>query len=290
MNLRQLEYLVAVVDHRTLTDAAAQLHLSQPSLSQGLTSLSAELGVVLFERVGRGLVLTAAGAALVEPARQVLRDVAVVRDSARAVGGLDSGSLDLVALPTLAADPLAPLVGAFRVRYPNVVVRVLAPETADAVEAHVLDGRAELGLAELPVSASLTSTTVVEQELVLAQPAGRATRALRIDELADVPLVTSPQGTSTRRLLDEAFTAVGLRPRIAVETEQRDAIVPLVLAGAGVAIVPRNVAERAEREGAAIARLRPPLRRTIGLVARPGPRSPAAQAFRALVAPRSSRA
>ena len=83
-------------------------------------------------------------------------------------------------------------------------------------------------------------------------------------ELAAGPLLTSPEGTSTRRLMTDAFAAAGVEPRVAVETEQREAIIPLVVAGAGVAVVPRGVAHAAEGQGATVARLRPPLRRTIG--------------------------
>ena len=81
----------------------------------------------------------------------MLRGVAVLEESIRAVAGVDGGTLDLVSLPTLAADPLAALIGAFRRAHPQVVVRVTEPESANAVAEHVRDGRAEVGLAELPV-------------------------------------------------------------------------------------------------------------------------------------------
>ena len=71
-----------------------------------------------------------------------------------------------------------------------------------------------------------------------------------------------------------------MEPRVAVETEQREAIIPLAVAGAGVAVVPRGVAHAAQRQGATVARLRPPLRRTIGIIVRAAPLSPAARQFR----------
>jgi len=278
-----VEYVVGVVDAGSFTRAAALLHVTQPSLSQGIARLEAELGVELFHRLGRRVVLTPAGEAFVEPGRHLLRDAAVVRAVVDAVSGLAAGSLDLVALPTLAVDPLAPIIGAFRRAHPAVTVRVREPESADAVVARVRDGRAEVGLAEGPVvDPDVVSAPLLEQELVLLLPPGDDRRRLRIGDLVDVPLVATPLGTSTRRVLSEAFTSAGIALRIAVETEQREALVPLVLAGAGVALVPVALARTAARQGAQIARVEPTLRRQIAIIVRAGPLSPAARRFQEL--------
>src|SRR5690349_11124510 len=118
MDARQLEYVVAVVDHGSFSAAAAALHVAQPSLSQGVRSLEAELGVELFTRTGRSVVLSEAGRALVDPARQVLADLAVARAAVGDVAGLVAGHLDVVCLPTLAAAPTAGLVGRLRSAHP----------------------------------------------------------------------------------------------------------------------------------------------------------------------------
>src|SRR5207247_3916435 len=97
--------------------------------------------------------------------------------------------------------------------------------------------------------------------------------------LAEFSLVTSPEGTSTRRLLDDACASAGVTPRIAVVTEQREAILPLVLAGAGATLLARPLAETAQRLGAVIAPLRPPVSRSVFMLWRAGPISPAPQAF-----------
>src|SRR6478672_6950180 len=102
MEIRQIEYVVGVVEHGGFTRAADALHVTQPALSEGIARLEAELGVTLFHRVGRRAVLSAAGDAFLEPARQLLRDRSVLTTSVAAVVGLDAGRLDLVALPTLA--------------------------------------------------------------------------------------------------------------------------------------------------------------------------------------------
>ena len=128
MELRQLAYVVAVVDHGGFTRAAAEVHVAQPSLSQAVRALERELGVELFHRLGRRVVLSAAGEALLGPARQALRSVEIARAAVSAVTGLERGHLDLVALPTLAVDPTAALVGSFRAAHPDVIVRLAEPD------------------------------------------------------------------------------------------------------------------------------------------------------------------
>lgn len=110
-------------------------------------------------------------------------------------------------------------------------------------------------------------------------PADQARSVVTPAALARLPLITTPKGTSTRRQLDEIFALLDRRPNVAVETEHRDAMVPLVAAGAGVALVPRPAQPLAAGSGVAIAEVRPAVRRRIGLVHRTGDLPPAAQTF-----------
>lgn len=281
MELRQAQYVVAAVDHGGFGKAAQALGVSQPSVSQAIAALERELGVALFHRLGRGVALTSAGHAFLEPARQLLRDAATARQTVQQVAENVSGQLDLVALPTLAVDPLAGLVGRFRRAHPCVTIRMAEPDDARAVIEMVRDGRSELGLAQLPVPADLVATGLGEQELFAVSPPGTRPggRRLAVSDVARLPLVATPRGTATRDLIDQAFAGVALRPTIAVETDQREAILPLVLAGAGTCVLPGPLARRAAEQGAVITGFDPPLRRRIGLVRRRGPLSPAATAF-----------
>lgn len=188
------------------------------------------------------------------------------------------------------------------------------PESAAALSTLVRAGECELGLAHLPLpQEDLRTLELGEQELLFVLPPGsqaavaprresgavqRGTRedALRRESgeeqlralapaaLREVPLVVSRPGTSTRILLEQALQAVAVIPRIAVETDAREAIVPLVLAGAGAALLPATLAREAGRRGAVVRAARPRIVRRIGLVQRDGPLSPAARAFSALVA------
>jgi len=282
MDLRQLEYVVAVADQRTFTRAARSVHVSQPSLSHGIRTLEAELGVELFARLGRTVAPTSAGLQVIDAARRVLREMADLSAIAASAASLGTGTLDLVVLPTLAVDPMAALIGRFRVDHPGIVIHVHEPEEAAGVEQSVRSGRAELGLTD--VSATTPGFTRIElfrQEIVAVSPPGSPTAdgALTPRELAAMPLIVTPVGTSTRRLLDRTLARDGLEPTIAVEINYREAIIPLVLAGAGTSLLPVRMAEDAAGRGAVVRRLRPGLSRRIGLLHRPTRLSPAAVAM-----------
>ncbi|MBV8690572.1 MAG: LysR family transcriptional regulator [Actinobacteria bacterium] len=287
MDLRQLSYFLAVVDEGTFTAAASRVAVAQPSLSQAVRALEAELGTELFHRVGRAVRLTSAGEALVEPARQALRDADTAREAVRAVAGLEAGRLDLAALPTLAAEPVAGLVGAFTRAHPGVSVRLVSPEEPGTLDDLVRSGECEIGFTELhPDVEGLVQRRLFRQDLLAVFPPGSPRHdTVGLRALAATPLVTTPPGTSSRRVIDDAFAAAGLTARVAVEANARDAILPLVLAGAGASLLPRPLMQGAAAQGAVVSAVRPPVHRDVGAVYRPGPLSPAARAFISLLAP-----
>ncbi|HEV7525063.1 MAG TPA: LysR substrate-binding domain-containing protein [Acidimicrobiia bacterium] len=283
MELRHVEYVLAVIDHGSFTAGAVAVGVAQPSLSEGVRRLESELGVRLFDRIGRSVAITDAGRAFEGPARSMLRERAVALDAVGAVRALETGTLELVALPTLAVDPLAALVGRFRTLHPGVAVRVVEPDDADALAAQVADGHSEVGLAELPARRDdLVAIVLARQEIVAVCPPGTKLPApgrLPVSALAGMPLVATPPGKSTRDLLDRALAAASVAPYIAVEISQREALAPLVLNGAGTSFLPRAMADSLGAQGAVVARLVPALTRTIGLVHRAHPLTPSARAF-----------
>jgi len=287
MDIRHLRYAVAIAETGTFTAAARRCFVAQPSLSQSIKRLEREVGVELFSRTGRAAVPTAAGEAFVAEARHTLRSFDRISAEVGAVAGLTAGHLDLVALPTLAIDPLASLVGGFRRRYPGVTVRLAHPEGTEDLLRAVRDGDSEIGVTETPAQAEgLAVVPLGRQEIVVAFPPGTARReVLRAEDLAEYPIIAMPIGTSMRALLDQMLDAAGIRAAIAVETDQRELIMPLVQGGAGVALVPRPVAEQARATGVEIHRLRPARWRDLAVVRRTGTPSPAARAFLAQLGP-----
>jgi DNA-binding transcriptional LysR family regulator len=283
MDLRRLRLFLAVVDEGGFTAAAKAQHTAQPGVSLAVRELEQELGTPLLVRSRQGVALTPAGEALVAPARQALRDVETAAAAVAAVTGLVAGRLDIASLPTLAADPMADLVGRFRRAHPAVLVRLAGPNDSYELAEAVRSGEVEVGITEAgPANEGLEEHEVLVQALLaVSPPAGRTgdSAPLRLDRLAGEPLVLTPVDTSLREVVDAAVRAAGVEPTIAVEATQRDALIPLVLAGAGTTFLPAALADVAARMGARVRPTKPPLRRTVVLVHRPGPLAPAAQAF-----------
>src|ERR1035441_9896543 len=266
LDIRRLSLFLAVVEHDGFTRAAQAVHISQPALSQAIAELEAELGGPLFHRLGRAVELTDAGAALAGPARAVLREIDPPRQVTAYVNKLSRGRLDLSALPTLSTDPLPALLGAYRQDYPAVTVHIASPGDPDDLAEQVRTGAAEVGVTDASRAADgLVTVPFRAQQLVAVFPPGSAGPAgpLRPGSLAEVPLIVTPPGSSGRRLLEAALGGEGLRPLVAIETSQREAILPLVLAGAGAAVMPEAIAALAAAPGGVSVSFNPTLLRII---------------------------
>src|SRR5918911_1464639 len=150
MTLQQLEYFLAAAEHGSFSAAAEELRLAQPSLSEQVRKLEAELGVALFTRVGRGLVLTHAGHELRPHAERALEDVEAARDSVRSVRELRGGIATFGTWGTARFFPGADFIADFRRRYPGVRLRVVGQNSSEVVE-QVRDGELEAGMVMLPI-------------------------------------------------------------------------------------------------------------------------------------------
>jgi DNA-binding transcriptional LysR family regulator len=296
MDARQLTYFLAIVEHLNFGRAAEQLHLAQPSLSQAMSNLERELGVPLFHRVGRGIVLSDAGAQLVEPARQVLRGLDSAKAAVQSAQGLQHGRVELVSTPSPGMEPLSTVIGDFTAAYPAMSVTADAAFTPEEVVQAVKTGRAEIGLlgaASSPDTSGLRVLPVEEQELVLLSPpdspdrpsgrSGRRPRAkaaasLRRADLAGMRLIVSRPGSVMRQLVDEVL-ASGVDAQIVVEVEHRTSILPMVLAGIGHAVMPSSWSPLAQRAGARVRYIEPASVLRIAMVARNAALTPAARAF-----------
>lgn len=288
MNRRQLEYFLAIVARGSFTSAARALHVAQPSLSHAIGALEDELEVRLFDRLGRGVSLTQSGEALVAPAQQVLRSFANVRARVQEVAGLAAGRLDIVTSVTLAVNPLVELIADFRRQHPSIEISIIDPDNAAMVGDIVRRGDCELGITDalLLETSDLEVLELPSQEVLAVLPPGTSPPSsgkLKIGELTRLDLISTPPGTVTRTLVDDAFSLSGAPARIAVETTLRAVIVPLVLAGAGATLLPRPLAEEAARLGAIAIPLDPPVIRQGVLVWRARALSPVGRAFVELV-------
>jgi DNA-binding transcriptional LysR family regulator len=287
MDARHLRYFLAVVDHGTVSRAAEALYVAQPSLSQAIRALERELGTELFQRVGRRLVLTSAGEALIEPARQVVRGLENAKAQVDSVAGGRTGRVEIAAMPSQSVDPLTGMIQAFTSQYPGLTVTVRAAFTVDDVIARVRGGETELGLVASPeplTAAGIAVHPIGHQRFVVVAPpdgpfAGQD--AVRAEELAGQRLIVGQVGSGMRRVVDE-IQASGVALTEVVETEHREMILPLVLAGVGVTVLTDAWTGLARRTGARVLELTPPRGLHLSLISRTD-LTPAARAFIAAV-------
>lgn len=279
VELRQAEHFLAVVDCGSLTRAASHLYISQPSLSQSIRTFEADLGVPLFDRVGRRLVLSESGRLVAPAARALLTDAAAARAAVHDVAELRSGELTIAVHSDLMVDPFAVIAGEFRRRHPGIVLNLVDPGSIEAMERMVQSGRCEAGIGTtVPTGSILESIPLGRQELSLVAarsvslPAGDP---VLLRDLGGVPLVLPPPSTSSRVLVESAFASVNEKPWAAVECAPREAIWSLVLEGAGASFFSPTLAEAALAQGAQVRATRPEVSRRAFLVFRGGPSSPA---------------
>ena len=284
MELRQREYFLAVAEHGSVTRAARALHVAQPSLSDALRGLERRLGTTLFHRVGRGVVLTAAGEALRGPARRVLRDGAAARAVLDDLAGLSSGRLDILAWSVVSTYPLSTLVALFRRRHPQITVHIADLRDEDDAATLVRDGHYEIALAypEVEDATGLRVHELGAHEMRIVLPADFGADwpdPVPVRLLADLPTVTVERSATMRNRIERVLATGRARTWEAAVTEHRDALIPFVLAGVGAAFVSTARARRAADLGLNVRRMDPPIHRVYRLLHRADGLSPAGRAF-----------
>jgi DNA-binding transcriptional LysR family regulator len=256
MELRQLEYFLAVAGERSFTLAAKRLHVVQSAVSAGIRALERDLGAPLFERSAQRVELTEIGAALLPRARATLDAAQAARDVVEEHAGGVRGTVrlgmlpgvDLVDFPALAAD--------FRRRYPRVDLALRVAGSGSAgIEAALVSG--ELDVAVLGVSGAgsgphgaLSTRELARLPQVLlvhrAHPLADA-GSVQVAQLRDESFVDFPLGYATRTVADRVFAAAGIERQIAVEVGDIGVAPAYVGAGLGVAIIPAFAAPADER-------------------------------------------
>lgn len=293
MNRRQLTLFVAVLDHGSLGAAAAATGLAQPSVAQALDALEAQLGAVLVHRSSTGTTPTAAGRALEPHARQLLRGSGDAAEAVRAAvqehAPRTGGVLDVAVEAVLAADAASELLGALSASHPGVRVQVHVAEHDDRVLEALLEGRAEVAVASLPLGRTTPSRAAPRlvvlplgtQEVLVGLPPGSddAPDPLPLAALDGRDVIGVTDHSRRERLVSRALEAAGARPRVAVETAHRESVAALVLAGAGAGFLSGELAQRAAAEGVVLRRTEPSVTAGHALVHLHRELSPAAQAL-----------
>lgn len=286
MEIRQLRYFLDIAQTEHLTQSAANLFVTQSTLSHGLRQLEDELGVMLFDRLGRGLKLSQAGAEFCVYVTRALKEIEAGRMALADLGGLQSGKLTVGAIPTFLNTVLPATVARFSQSYPKVMVEVLDLR-AGSIEAQLLRGELDLGIAFQPTEHGEIETEPLFDERMLLvvgpqHPLAKL-RSLTMAALADVPLALLPRSFATRRLIDESMRQAGVTPQVRVEMDSVEALLGVCLLGDLASIVPERAAQQVP-DLHTIGLTDPEMVRHAGILWRRGAsRSKAAQAFAALL-------
>ncbi len=248
MELRHLEYFVAVAEERHFTRAAERLMVSQSGLSASVRALERELGARLFLRSTRSVELTGAGRALLTEASRTLASVRAAREAVAAVQGLLRGTLAVGTEQCVTGVHVPALLARFRSAHPQVEVRLRqagSAALADDVQAGRLDlafvalaGAAPEGVRLLPLAR--------EPMVLLCHPGHRLAGADRVAwaDLCGEVFVDFHRDWGARGLTDRAFAAAGVERRVALEVNDVHTLIDLVGHGLGIAVVPRPVARK----------------------------------------------
>ncbi|MFB6618251.1 LysR family transcriptional regulator [Streptomyces sp. NPDC085524] len=246
MELRQLEYFVAVAEEQNFTRAAERVHISQSGVSAQIRQLERELGAELFDRSGRTATLTAAGAAALGPARAALAAAEAVGQAVGEVSGLIRGRITVGMVLGCTVTPLFEALAAFHRAHPGVEIALLE-ENSDRLVQGVRAGTVDLALIGTATAnpAGLEALTIVSERLVVLVPPGHPLalrRRVTLRDLGAHPIVCMPPGTGLRTVFDQACTARGVDPVIALQAGAAEAVADLAARGLGVGILSESMA------------------------------------------------
>jgi len=272
MELRQLEYFMAVCEEMHFTRAAEKLNIAQPTLSQQIKSLEGEIGIPLFDRIGKRIALTEAGKILLDHCRRIFYEVEQAQLALRDLNGLGRGKLAVGTLLTCVSYLLPPAILQFKQLYPNIELSVFGMRSGE-IEKGIMENELDLGITFLPVeNEEMESIPLFTEELSLAVPitSSLATETeVGLETLKDVPIVLLPQNYFLRQLIEKYCNEIGFSPNPTLEMTTLESLMQMVAEGVGVTILPAPYLDYLSNDRIAHVKLcNPTPTRTIGFVYR----------------------
>jgi LysR family hydrogen peroxide-inducible transcriptional activator len=249
MELRQLQYALQIAKEMNFSRAAEKLHIAQPSLSQQLSKLEKEIGVLLFQRNTNTVELTYAGIAFMEQAQKIVDSVEQLKREMGDISQMRKGKLIVGSLPITGSHILPLILPVFQSRYPEIEI-VLVEETSANLEELTSRGETDICLLSLPIEHSaLIYETLIEEEICLAVPQGhqlaetdrQAPNSIHLTMLRNEPFILLKKGQGFRQITIDLCKEAGFEPKIVFESSNIETVQSLVAAGMGIALVPRMV-------------------------------------------------
>ncbi|EXG80666.1 LysR family transcriptional regulator [Cryptosporangium arvum] len=245
MELRHLEFFVAVAEEQSFTKASTRLRIVQSGVSSAIKALEKDLGAALFDRSGRQIELTDAGAAFLPKARAALDAARDAREAVQEVRGGIRGTLRIGTLTAIDLIDLPALMADYHRRHPAVHLRLsAAPSGSAGLVDSLTEGKLDVTFVSMPGGAppGIALRDLADAPLDLVVPAAHplaARESVRLTDFADEPFVDFPDGYGNRAVTDRAFAAAGLQRSVSIEIVNIATGADFVRHGMGVALLPR---------------------------------------------------
>lgn len=272
MELRQLEYFMTVCEELHFTRAAEKLNIAQPTLSQQIKVLEGEVGIPLFDRIGKKTALTVAGEILYKHCKQIFYELEQAQAAIGELNGLERGRLTIGSLLTCMNYLLPPALVRFKALYPNIKLSVHGLRTEE-IERSILENKLDLGLTFLPNgNDELEEISLYTEELALAVPKGHPLAiksAVNFDQITNIPLILMPENYQLRQLIKGYARTVGITINPALELTTLESIIQLTEKGMGAPILPLPYLEHLNNQDIKVVKiLNPTPQREIGIIYR----------------------
>jgi DNA-binding transcriptional LysR family regulator len=253
MEIKQLKAFLAIAEARTFTAGAKRVNVTQAAISMQIRQLEDELGLPLFTRTPRRVLLSEAGEHLLERARNILREHDAAVTEIAELGGVEHGRLRIgSASAEFATLQLPPILKGIKGKFPNAELTVSAGTSQTLVE-KIMHGDIDIAFVSLPVeNSSITTERLFSDEIVaIAHPSHPLARKRSISPaaLAAEKLILGERGGNTRRMIDDFFAAAGLKPNVVMELSRQEAVNQMVEADMGVGTAGAKTIADEIREG-----------------------------------------
>lgn len=240
MEIKQLRAFVAIAEEKTFTAGAKRVHVTQAAVSMQIRQLENEVGLPLFTRTPRRVILTEAGEYLLERARRILREHNSALEEIAEVAGAEFGRLRIGSASAMfATEQLPGILEKLKVEYPNSELSVISGTSEKLVD-KILHGEIDISFVSLPIETPNIQTELLysDEVVAVAHPSHQLAKEKYISaaRLAGENLILGEKGGNTRRMIDDFFDAHNLKPHIVMELSRQEAINKMVESNMGVGI------------------------------------------------------
>jgi DNA-binding transcriptional LysR family regulator len=252
MEIRQLKAFVAIAETKTFTAGAKCVNITQAAVSMQIRQLEDEVGLQLFTRTPRRVILTQAGEHLLARARRILREHDAALAEIAEIAGADYGRLRIGSASAMFSTKQLPnILGKLKDKYPNAEVTVSSGTSQVLVE-KIMHGAVDIAFISLPVEAANIQTDLLfsDEIVAIAHPKHPLAKEkfISVATLAGERLILGEQGGNTRRMIDDFFSSANVRPNVVMELNRQEAINEMVENNMGVGIAGAKAVSKEIRE------------------------------------------